>query len=82
MGTKIMEQYFSENCQFDFTKEDEKLIESLIIGKKSDGVKKMKGYSEWEWVFDIVNNKWNSIDVDKFDYLWWDMKYSGMGLEF
>ena len=26
------------------------------------------------WIFDIINNKRNSIDVDKFDYIMRDTK--------
>lgn len=39
------------------SEEDIKLVERLIMG---DGK---------EWYFDIVNNKRNNLDVDKYDYL-------------
>jgi hypothetical protein len=42
--------------------QDLKLIESLIIGDSNYARDK-------QWMFDIVNNKRNSIDVDKFDYI-------------
>ena len=31
------------------------------------------------WIFDIVNNKRNSIDVDKFDYINRDTKMMDIG---
>jgi len=54
-------------------KENEDFICDLIVGNKKD-------YEDTEsntcifhcieaWMFDIINNKRNSIDVDKFDYI-------------
>jgi deoxynucleoside triphosphate triphosphohydrolase SAMHD1 len=40
---------------------DPKFIHQLIKGERTQGEK--------GWMFDIVANKRNSIDVDKFDYL-------------
>ena len=56
-------------------------MESLIVGKKEAIRSNFRDFDEFEWIFEIVNNKRNSIDVDKFDYLWRDMKYTGVGLE-
>lgn len=37
-------------------------------------------YSNFVWIFDIVANKVNSVDVDKFDYLSRDPYYSGISV--
>lgn len=49
----------------DMDKEDVDLICALIEGKKES----VSGIAEKAWMFDIINNKRNSIDVDKFDYI-------------
>lgn len=62
-----------EDNNIDLCKEDVRLICDLIEGKK-------EGHSESKtpsviivflelWMFDIINNKRNSIDVDKWDYI-------------
>ena len=53
----------------DFSKNEAKLVESLIVGKKEAIRSNFRDFDEFEWIFEIVNNKRNSIDVDKFDYL-------------
>ncbi len=51
-----------EKDPIDLTKDDVRLICDLIEGET-------RGRSERLWMFDIINNKRNSIDVDKFDYI-------------
>ena len=48
-----------------------KLIVSLIIGDK-------KVKTEHDWIYQIVANKTNSIDVDKFDYICRDIYHLGI----
>ena len=48
-----------------------KLITSLIIGDK-------KVKTEHDWIYQIVANKTNSIDVDKFDYICRDVYHLGI----
>jgi len=48
-----------------------KLIVSLIIGDK-------KVKTEHDWIYQIVSNKTNSIDVDKFDYICRDIYHLGI----
>lgn len=72
MGTQLVEQIFNNNqSSFDFDSDTERLVENLIIGNTS-GVS-----SDDRWIFEIVNNKRNSLDVDKFDYLQRDMEHTG-----
>ena len=51
----------------DISSEDLKFIGDLICGDKHGG-----------WEYDIVNNKRNSIDVDKFDYIKRDTQHLGL----
>ena len=51
----------------DFERDDLRLIQDLILGQPRNG-------GEKKWIFDIVNNKRNSVDVDKFDYILRDTK--------
>lgn len=44
--------------------EDVDFICDLIVGNSEPYAGSPK-----EWMFDIINNKRNSIDVDKFDYI-------------
>lgn len=72
MGTQLVEQIFDNNrSSFELDSETEKLIQNLIIGN-SEGVS-----ADYAWIFEIVNNKRNSLDVDKFDYLQRDMEHTG-----
>jgi HD superfamily phosphohydrolase len=38
-----------------------RMVKDIILGDSS-------GYDD-KWIFDIVANKRNSVDVDKFDYI-------------
>lgn len=72
----LLEYLVDQNKDIDLDTDDVKMICSLIEGKK-------EGYEDSEsktlhpyyhndieaWMFDIINNKRNSIDVDKFDYI-------------
>ncbi len=53
--------YLIDDNQIDLNNDEIKLIKSLIIGDRL--------YGENKWIYDIVNNTRNSIDVDKFDYI-------------
>lgn len=55
------------------SKEDVRLICDLIEGET-------RGRGERLWMFDIINNKRNSIDVDKFDYIQRDTQMMGLSL--
>lgn len=55
------------------SKEDVRLVGDLIQGKASGHVDPEK-----KWMFDIIANKTNSLDVDKIDYLQRDAKHLGL----
>ena len=72
----------------DIDQEDVKMISALILGER-DNLKyadKSKRYSRMkilnntflEWIFDIVANSKNSIDVDKMDYMTRDSYHLGL----
>ena len=61
-GGEIIQYLIDENNIEDIDKEKLKLINSLIEG---NNIKK----TEYNWIYQIVANKENSIDVDKFDYI-------------
>ncbi|CAB4467412.1 HD-domain/PDEase-like protein [Rhizophagus irregularis] len=58
---------------YDLDDEDKLFIKDLITGKKPEDTGNRSPY-----LFDVVANKRNSIDVDKFDYLARDCYYLGM----
>ena len=70
-GGRIIQNLIDEN-NIDFIDEDDlKMINSLI-----DGSNLRK--TEYNWIYQIVANKENSIDVDKFDYIQRDIYHSGV----
>lgn len=62
MSKRLLEHMIDENS-LDYEKEDRIFIQELIGGHAS-GARKEKRF-----LFDIVANTRNSVDVDKFDYL-------------
>ncbi|CAG8711164.1 4942_t:CDS:10 [Dentiscutata erythropus] len=62
LGHLIEELRESESVSFNLETEDEKFIEALILGESV-------GFDRPKYLFDIVNNKNNSVGVDKFDYI-------------
>uniref|UniRef100_A0A6B2L412 HD/PDEase domain-containing protein n=1 Tax=Arcella intermedia TaxID=1963864 RepID=A0A6B2L412_9EUKA len=62
--SQMMFQHLIEDNYIDFFEEDDILfINELISGKYS------KKHEDKAWMFEIVANRRNSVDVDKFDYL-------------
>ena len=76
-GGKIIEDLINEkeDLQKEIDEEKLKLINSLIIGdkKSNDSI-----YKNYDWIFQIISNVENSIDVDKFDYIMRDIYHSGL----
>ncbi|RIA99444.1 hypothetical protein C1645_747297 [Glomus cerebriforme] len=76
-GSKMMVNHLFEvygsKILGDLDTNDEKFIKDLIDGNRTN---------RSPYLFDVVANKRNSIDVDKFDYLARDCHYLGMKSEF
>lgn len=78
-GVDLIEYVIDKNNIDNFEKSDIRMVQDLIIGKPMDECEvpnsllnnsQSRHYEHEEgWMFDIVNNKRNSIDVDKFDYI-------------
>ena len=64
MSTRLVELLVERN-RLPYSKEEVELIQALISGEVPDEYKR-RGRS---FLFEIVANKTNGIDVDKFDYL-------------
>ena len=61
----------SASLRAKITDEEEKFICSLINGDKESDEKR-------GWIFEIISNSRNGIDVDKFDYLMRDTQKTNM----
>ncbi|CAG8837147.1 3901_t:CDS:10, partial [Gigaspora margarita] len=61
----------------DLEDEDKEFIKALIKGDRKYNINKPDKDKRPNYLFDIVNNEKNSIDVDKFDYFARDCYYSG-----
>ena len=82
----IVKQMMEEIMPKDLDKDDVNLIIDIINPPKdmiiidSNGFKKYK--HEKPYLFQIINNKINSIDVDKLDYLQRDARHIGLDYAF
>lgn len=63
-------RYLVDQNNIDIDSEMISLIHSLITGEKR--------HMEHQWIYQIVANKTNSIDVDKFDYICRDIYHLGL----
>jgi len=71
MGAKLLE-YMVDHNNLELERSEVKFIQDLITGD-------YQNYDQEKWLlFDVVSNKRNSIDVDKFDYLLRDSYYCGI----
>ncbi|KAG0743419.1 hypothetical protein G6F62_004877 [Rhizopus arrhizus] len=64
-GSERMLEYLVDDNQIDIEKDEINFIKDLIAGEP----RKNSKYRERQFLFDIVANKKNSVDVDKFDYI-------------
>ncbi|KAJ1920169.1 hypothetical protein H4219_001542 [Mycoemilia scoparia] len=62
-ASEMMLEYLIDDNNIDIEKDDINFIKDLIVGTKRSS------REEKAFLFDIVANKRNSIDVDKFDYI-------------
>ncbi|CAG8433581.1 10901_t:CDS:10 [Diversispora eburnea] len=74
-GSVMMLNHLIESEGIELSSDDIKFIEALITGEKL-GIKRSP------YLFDIVANKRNSVDVDKFDYIERDCYHLGMKSKF
>lgn len=70
--------YMIDKYAIDLEQSQVKLIKDLIIGQHSS---QSTNYSK-KFLFDIVANKRNGLDTDKFDYIRRDCHYSGLKKDF
>lgn len=71
-GGKIIKYLIDENRIEEIDNDMLKKINSLIEGSN------LNNNTEYKWIYQIVANKENSIDVDKFDYIQRDIYHSGV----
>lgn len=70
-GSKMLFEHLIDENSIDIEEDQKKLIQSLILGEE-------KLHTEYPWIYQIVANKKNSIDVDKFDYICRDTYHIGL----
>ncbi|KAI8996994.1 hypothetical protein BDB01DRAFT_712761 [Pilobolus umbonatus] len=64
-GSEMMVDYLIDENNIDIDSEDVNFIKALFMGEPRSNSQK----EEFKFMFDIVANKKNSVDVDKFDYI-------------
>ncbi|KAF8868511.1 hypothetical protein CPB85DRAFT_925814 [Mucidula mucida] len=72
-GSEMMLDFLIEDNGVIITAEDTTFIKALIAGQRD------RCPSEKQFFFDIVANKRNGLDVDKFDYFMRDSRMIGLG---
>ena len=68
-------EYMVENYNLDIEGDE---LDKRFIARLIDGKPLNTADSEKKWMFEIVNNKRNSFDVDKLDYLCRDNYHCGL----
>lgn len=74
--------FIVEKYSIDLTKDDLSVISSLIEPKIANYDEWKEEYKVGKWIFEIVSNTENGIDVDKFDYTARDNQAVGLTLGF
>ena len=74
--------YMVEKYEVPLNKDQIKVIGDLINPKESEYSKWKSKYQIGRWIFQIISNPLNSIDVDKFDYLVRDTQAVGLKFGF
>ncbi|KAI7899073.1 uncharacterized protein BX663DRAFT_489428 [Cokeromyces recurvatus] len=66
-GSEMMLDYLVDDNHIDIEKQDIQFMKDLIMGEPTSSFSQK--YADRRFLFDIVANKKNSVDVDKFDYI-------------
>ena len=74
--------YLVEKNNINLNKDQLKVIGDLINPKDAEYHKWKSKYQLGKWIFQIISNPINSIDVDKFDYLIRDTQAVGLKFSF
>lgn len=74
--------YIVEQYKIELTSDMIKVISDLINPKESEYNKWKPKYMVGRWIFQIISNPLNSVDVDKFDYLTRDTMAVGLKMGF
>jgi len=78
MGVKMLELLIDDNnIELEDPKRDLNLVRDLIMAS-DEGIPKHAVESGQAWMYEIVANGTNSIDVDKFDYIARDTRACGV----
>ncbi len=67
-GSAMLFDYLIDDNHIDISEDDRKFVHRLIEGQEDST----------NWIYQIVANKKNSIDVDKFDYICRDSYHAGV----
>ena len=78
--SKLLLRYMVDKYNIPLTDQQLLVISDLIDPQSSDYSKWDKKYQIGKWIFQIVSNPVNSIDVDKFDYIVRDNNAVGLKL--
>jgi deoxynucleoside triphosphate triphosphohydrolase SAMHD1 len=76
--------YLIDENHIEIDRKDIKFVQSLIKGEIPQNVNDEKSeilpinFSLLGWMYEIIANKRNSLDVDKLDYLQRDAKHLGL----
>ncbi len=74
--------YLVSKYNVDLNKDQLKVIADLINPKNAEYSKWKSKYQVGRWIFQIISNPLNSIDVDKFDYIVRDTQAVGLKFSF
>ena len=75
-------KYLVKKYNINLNKDQLKVIGDLINPKEAEYSKWKPEYQLGKWIFQIISNPLNSIDVDKFDYLVRDTQATGLKFSF
>ena len=78
----VLLNYMVDRYKIPLSKHQLKVIADLINPKTAEYSKWKPQYMVGKWIFQIISNPLNSIDVDKFDYLTRDTKAVGLKIGF